>query len=257
MSRFAILATFFAVIALPAQAQVPLDVVKGEILPGWREADGTHRAALKLTLAPGWKTYWRAPGEGGIPPSFDWSGSENIAGVEVHFPTPELFRIGGMAVIGYKTEVLFPLSFETITPDAPIRLFAEVSLGVCEEICVPVSLSLTASLLSTQAKDAEITAALADLPLSGPDFDCDVSPISDGLQLRVESAPPSGLDHLVVESGVADVWVSPADIAALNGAMSATVDLVPPEAAPFALDRSEVRVTYFAAGNVFETVGCN
>ena len=71
-----------AALALCPQAAVagpPEDVVQIEVLPGWQTASGTQMAAIRLTLAPGWKTYWRAPGEGGIPPAFGWAGSQNIA----------------------------------------------------------------------------------------------------------------------------------------------------------------------------------
>ena len=62
------LLTFGALAAATLAAATParaLDVVSGEILPGWRHADGAHLAGLRLTLDPGWKTYWRAPGDAG------------------------------------------------------------------------------------------------------------------------------------------------------------------------------------------------
>ena len=74
----------------PALSQMPDNLARAEISPGWREGY-SHVAGLTIRLAPGWKTYWRAPGDAGIPPSFNWSGSKNVADVRVQFPVPEVF----------------------------------------------------------------------------------------------------------------------------------------------------------------------
>src|SRR6056297_1113481 len=83
-----------------AEAAMPADVVRAEVLPGWTTGAGTRMAALRLTLAPGWKTYWRAPGDAGIPPAFDWSGSRNLKGVAFHWPAPDVFQSYGIRTIG-------------------------------------------------------------------------------------------------------------------------------------------------------------
>ena len=70
------------------------EVVSASVLTGWRMENGHHMAALRITLAPGWKTYWRAPGEAGIPPRFDWTGSDNLSAVTVHWPDGESESFG-------------------------------------------------------------------------------------------------------------------------------------------------------------------
>jgi DsbC/DsbD-like thiol-disulfide interchange protein len=67
--------------ASTAQAESPADMVQIRILPGWSRDDGSHMAALHLILAPGWKTYWRAPGDAGIPPMMDLEGSDNLSDI--------------------------------------------------------------------------------------------------------------------------------------------------------------------------------
>ncbi|HCX68676.1 MAG TPA: hypothetical protein DHK64_14410, partial [Rhodobiaceae bacterium] len=57
-------------------------------------------AGLHLELSKGWKTYWRSPGEVGIPPSIDWAGSENIENVEFLWPAPERFTAFGIENFG-------------------------------------------------------------------------------------------------------------------------------------------------------------
>ena len=81
MIRMTLLA---ALLASPAVATTQDDVLAGTLLPGWQIEGGGQMAALQLTLAPGWKTYWRSPGDAGIPPSFDWSGSQNVKSVRIH-----------------------------------------------------------------------------------------------------------------------------------------------------------------------------
>ena len=136
------------------------------ILPGWRTDRGTHVAALRVVLAPGWKTYWRAPGESGIPPRFDWQGSRNLGRVEFHWPTPEVFEQNGMRTVGYKHELILPIE---LTPDRPgqdITLRAEVELGVCQDICMPLTVRVAADLPPDAAPDPRIRAALDARPFT-------------------------------------------------------------------------------------------
>lgn len=77
------------VAALPAFAEdMPATLVELEILPGWELDNGNLIVGFHFALAPGWKTYWRAPGDGGIPPLFAWSGSKNVEGIRFHWPVP-------------------------------------------------------------------------------------------------------------------------------------------------------------------------
>ena len=72
-------------------------------------------AGVHVKLADGWKTYWRQPGEAGVPPGFDWAGSVNVAEARVLFPVPQRLIEAGMS-LGYKHEVVFPVE---ITPSDP------------------------------------------------------------------------------------------------------------------------------------------
>src|SRR6266545_6204834 len=109
--------------------------------------DGGIEGGIELLLESGWYTYWRNPGEAGVPPIFDFSGSENVANVEVHYPTPMRKVDGGTTSLIYRDEVVFPLSVIPENAGAPITLRVQARFGVCMEICVP-----------TQS-DAEVTLA--------------------------------------------------------------------------------------------------
>lgn len=255
MKRFLASLVSGLAISTAVSAQVPDDIVRAELLPGWRGENGMHYAGLRITLRPGWKTYWRAPGDAGIPPLFDWSGSLNMEGADVHYPRPSLFDQAGITTIGYADEVIFPFLVKAASPDEPITLTARVELGVCEDICVPVTLAVSGILPAKGGADADLTAAMQSRPATGLPVSCDVAAISDGVTFAATSQ--GNPDHVVIEAGSPGIWVSEATVSREGGTYTASADMVPPEGAPFALDRSQVRVTVFSDGEVSETVGCD
>src|SRR5204863_4376156 len=93
------------------------------------------RAGLDLTLDPGWKTYWRMPGDAGIPPQFDWSGSSNVKSVTVLWPAPTRFTDDGGETGGYKGRVVFPLDMIAEDTGTPVTFKRAPRLGVCYIIC--------------------------------------------------------------------------------------------------------------------------
>jgi DsbC/DsbD-like thiol-disulfide interchange protein len=257
-------ALLLALTALPAAAQSQDDLVTAKIRPGWRTADGTHIAALHLQLAPQWKTYWRAPGDAGLPPSFDWSGSDNLAGVTLRWPSPQVFRFGDLHTIGYRDELVLPLEIKAIDPDAPMRLEAVIDIGICNEICMPASLRLSAELPQDGAPDQVIAAALGALPLSAEvagltRIGCAVERIDDGLRVTATlSMPQSGgvAETVVMEPGEAGVWVSDAVVQRSGNDLVATADLVPGSGKPFDLDAKALRLTVLTEGHAVEITGC-
>lgn len=133
---------------------------------------GTLSAGLDLELGEGWKTYWRSPGEVGIPPSVDWSGSQNVADVEVLWPAPERFTAFGIENFGYHDEVVFPLRVTLTKPGQPVRLRAHVNILTCSEICVPQTFALDLSLPAGTGIDSDaadrITMFAEKVPHEGP-----------------------------------------------------------------------------------------
>src|SRR5215470_12383416 len=69
--------------------------------------------ALQFELQPGWKTYWRSPGDSGIPVTVDWSASRNVAGAAMAWPAPHRSKVLGIETFGYGEDVVFPV---TVTP---------------------------------------------------------------------------------------------------------------------------------------------
>jgi DsbC/DsbD-like thiol-disulfide interchange protein len=101
-------------------------------------ANAPLRAGVEIQLKPGWKTYWRYPGDAGVPPRFDWSGSENLAAVDVKWPAPERFVDESRAQsIGYHNHIVFPLLVRPADPARPVSLKLKLDFAVCEKLCIP------------------------------------------------------------------------------------------------------------------------
>ena len=110
---------------------------------------------VQFALEPGWKTYWRSPGDAGIPVAVDWTGSENLDSAAMAWPAPHRFTLFGLDTFGYEREVVFPV---TVWPDRagePVRLRAKVDYLVCEQICIPYQAVLALDLPTGPAGPTE------------------------------------------------------------------------------------------------------
>jgi DsbC/DsbD-like thiol-disulfide interchange protein len=250
-------------LATPALATQQDEVISADLLEGWQMQNGHHMAAIELQLAPKWKTYWRSPGDAGIPPTFDWSGSQNVQSVRVLWPSPTVFHTNGMQTIGYHDAVILPVEVVAKDTSKPVTLRAKVDLGVCKDICMPAVVDVAAELRNPGQPDERIRAALRALPVSAKaaglgKIACRVAPIADGLRLTAEMALASqGADETVVfEATNPAIWVSEAESGRRGGTLTASADFVTSNGAPFALDRSGVTVTVLHQGGSVEILGC-
>jgi DsbC/DsbD-like thiol-disulfide interchange protein len=127
---------------------------------------GARLAGLQIEMQDGWKTYWRMPGDAGVPPTFDWSGSANAADIRVLYPAPTRMPEAGGEVVGYKRAVLFPIEVTPQDAAKPVALKLSLELGICREICVPVTATFDLSLppAGKHAQDDAIAAALERAP---------------------------------------------------------------------------------------------
>src|ERR1700682_4468077 len=117
-------------------------------------------------LQPGWKTYWRTPGDSGVPPRFDFSKSENIEAVTVLWPAPTKFDDGaGGHSLGYQNQVVMPLRIVAKNADKPVMLRAEINYAVCEKLCIPVEANAELAIASVAStEDSALFAALDAVP---------------------------------------------------------------------------------------------
>jgi DsbC/DsbD-like thiol-disulfide interchange protein len=121
---------------------------------------------VAFQLQPGWKTYWRTPGDSGVPPRFDFSKSENIDAVTVLWPAPTKFDDGaGGYSLGYHDQVVLPLRIVAKNADKPVTLRADINYAVCEKLCIPVEASAELAIASVAStEDSALFAALDTVP---------------------------------------------------------------------------------------------
>jgi len=264
MKAIALIAALTFLPAIPVAAQSQDDVLQGALLPGWQQDNGNRIVALHLALAPEWKTYWRAPGESGIPPVFDWSGSSNLRAVAFHWPSPDVFDLNGMQSIGYHDELVLPIELVPQDPSQPIDLALNVFLGICKDICVPAELDLTVALDGMGQSDGRIAAALADRPLTAAEagvgkVTCQAEPIEDGLHLKAQVVLPrqGPSETLVFEVDDPAVWVAQSESSRAGSVISGGSDMVSERDGPFLLDRSAVTITVISKDRSVEIKGCD
>jgi DsbC/DsbD-like thiol-disulfide interchange protein len=121
---------------------------------------------IAFQLEPGWKTYWRTPGDSGVPPRFDFSKSDNIEAVTVLWPAPTKFDDGaGGHSLGYHGQIVLPLRIVAKNADKPVTLRADVNYAVCEKLCIPVEASAELPFTSVAStEDSVLFAALDTVP---------------------------------------------------------------------------------------------
>jgi DsbC/DsbD-like thiol-disulfide interchange protein len=157
------------------------------LLAGGTDGAG-QLAGIEISLDAGFKTYWRNPGESGLPPAFDWSTSRNVGEVEVLWPAPARFEDAGGVAYGYQGRVLFPVRVRPQDPTKPIGLGLKIDYGVCKDICIPAQAELSLKLPTTTSAPtrALIEEALARVPKPRP--------LKAGGDLAVLGAEPTASD---------------------------------------------------------------
>ncbi len=141
---------------------------------------GHYEAGVDLTMAPGSHTYWKIPGEAGVPPVFTFNGSENVAAAVVSFPVPSRISEEGIDAFGYGDGVVFPVAVTPVDRGKPSVLHADVTYAVCNKICVPGHGEATLTLTPRGAPVGgdDVTAALAKVPKPVPSAPLSIARVS-------------------------------------------------------------------------------
>jgi DsbC/DsbD-like thiol-disulfide interchange protein len=123
------------------------------------------RAGIEIRLKQGWHTYWRYPGDAGVPPRFDFAGSQNVKAVEVLWPTPRRLPEAGLDAIGYDRDVILPLRVTAQDQARPVTLQLNLDYAICEKLCVPAQAKAALALAGGPSpQDARLAAAEARVP---------------------------------------------------------------------------------------------
>jgi DsbC/DsbD-like thiol-disulfide interchange protein len=171
---------------------------------------------IAFQLQPGWHTYWRNPGDSGVPPRFDFTKSDNVEAVTILWPAPTKFSDGGGGTsLGYQKQVVLPLRVVAKNTDKPVTLRAEINYAVCEKICIPVEANAELAFTSVAStQDGALSAALDTVPKPATIGDPNPLTIRDvkrdgkaGVIVDV-AAPAAGEVNLFVEGPTPD-WALP------------------------------------------------
>ncbi len=240
----------------------PDEVVALDVRPGWRDPSGQHFAAIELRLAKGWHTYWRLPGSTGIPPVLSWQRSDNLTGVHFHWPTPEIIRIDDGVILGYYDRLILPMELSPKRPDGPIWLRGKLDIGVCREVCVPITLRFRARLPVSDDIDSTIVDALSNQPERGQgEVFCRIQPIQSGFE--VSAHLPISFQERLDDILVIDVINTPevfmsgqAILQRSDGVLYTQAHLLHVDRRIFSLDRSKLRFTILGQTGAVEYLGC-
>ena len=129
--------------------------------------NGNLAAGIEIILPPGWKTYWRSPGDSGIPPVIDFSASANVGEAHVYFPTPHRFDDGYSITNVYEDRVVLPVTLPVIDRQSSVELVVTMNLGVCEIVCVPDTVDMVLEVPPT-GHDSHAAGVLAEARKSLP-----------------------------------------------------------------------------------------
>lgn len=183
---------------------------------------------VRIEPQPGWKTYWRAPGESGLPPVFLFQTHENAALPEIKWPVPKRQNLQGQESYGYDGPVTFPFFVQPLDTAKPVNLALRVDYAVCRDICVPEQADLTLHIPPGPAKAsgnlAALQAALDTVPV--PQHDASpariiasyITQTNQTAALHIDAEADAGFvspDLFVV--GVADLIFSAPEISYMDG----------------------------------------
>ena len=216
---------------------------------------------IAFQLDGGWKTYWRTPGDSGVPPRFDFTKSDNIEAVTILWPAPSKFPDGAGGIsLGYQNHVVLPLRIVVKNADKPVTLRAVINYAVCEKLCVPVEAQAELGFTSVAStEDSALSAALDTVPK--PANVGDPTPLAirdvmrDGDQGVVVDvvAPEPGPVNLFVEGPTPD-WSLPVPKLLDHGPAGVKrfgfdLDGLPPGAKP---DGAALKLTLVGAEHSYE-----
>ncbi len=143
------------------------DKAQMRLIAGTARGHGRYTAAVEIKLAGAAVTYWRQPGDAGVPPTFSFQGSTNLAAADVAYPAPLRINEQGLEAFGYRGGVTFPIAVAARDPAKPVHLRLTLDYAVCDNICLPAKGVTELELPQTGASDAEqlIAAAAVRVPL--------------------------------------------------------------------------------------------
>ena len=248
-----------SLVAAAAQSSKPTASEQGFHSRARLIAGGRHGsqwlAGIEITLDLGFKTYWRTPGDSGLPPRFDWSASENVAGIEVRWPAPSRHEDAAGVAYVYGKKAVLPVIVTAKEPHRPVKLVVKAEYGVCKDICIPAHADLSLDLTDEASDRGAIQAALAKVPVAqalGAQADLSVLSVSplarDKPALSVMVRAPAGSKPALFAEGPEN-WYFSTSLPDDAGRFTVTIEEKPKDAS----GAVAMRLTLVAGGKAVET----
>jgi DsbC/DsbD-like thiol-disulfide interchange protein len=234
------------------------------ILSGWQNQDGTHIAALELILEKGWKTYWRSPGETGLPPIISFVRSKNLKTIRIIWPSPVVFGPKEMWSVGYKDRLVLPLSITPKDQAAPVSLTLDAIVGICENICVPAEFTLSQELQAgVKKRHPKIVASLANKPKSArkanlQNIDCSFSSSDGAMSVKIQLTLPhiGKREVMMIEYDQPDHWIRPSSSVRSGAVLTAKARINSTPGPVISIERSKVRITVVSSNASVDIGNC-
>jgi DsbC/DsbD-like thiol-disulfide interchange protein len=168
------------------------------------------QAGVEMRLQKGWHTYWRYPGDSGVPPQFDFAKSDNLKSASVLYPAPELHTDAAGQTIVYQQDIIFPV--EVVAQDAskPVKLHLALDYAVCENMCVPARGEAELTIApGNSAPDPRLQSALARVPAKESAADAGLIVKREGNSALVSFPTPADTSVTIFVEGPSKDWALP------------------------------------------------
>jgi thiol:disulfide interchange protein DsbD len=178
-------------------AEAELVAAADAIVPG-RPLD----VGLVIRHDPHWHTYWRVPGDSGLPTTIDWKLPAGFAAGPIEWPVPKRLPIGPLMNFGYEGELLLPVRLTVpadVAPGQTVQLKARADWLICKEVCIPGGADLQLTLpVRAEAAPSAIAPLFASTRAQVPQpttLDA-ASATIDGARVRLAFKPAAPLRQL-------------------------------------------------------------
>jgi len=240
-------------------------LVSAKITDGWIEKDQKLIFGLKIDLNKNWKTYWRLPGNAGLEPLFTFDKSENVLAAKIMWPSPIIFGEENLSSIGYKDSVLLPLEVTPIDTSKPIKLEIQANIGLCEDVCIPVTLNVSYFATPGQNQENyEILGAILSEPIKSDDigFQPPQCIIKNGELIMEfnEKNVKTGIENIelfVIEVGSSVFYVNSKKAYFFDDRITVSTKNSVETELPGVISRETIKTTIIGSNQSLEFIGCS
>ena len=240
-------------------------LVSAKITDGWIEKDHKLIFGLKIDLNKNWKTYWRLPGNAGLEPLFSFDKSENVLVAKIMWPSPIIFGEENLWSIGYKDSVLLPLEITPIDTSKPIKLEIQADIGLCEDVCIPVTLNFSYFATPGQNQENnEILGGILSEPIKSDDigFQPPQCIIKNGELIMEfnEKNVNTGVENIelfVIEVGSSVFYVNSKKAYVFDDRITVSTKNSAETELPGLISRETIKTTIIGSNQSIEFVGCS